>query len=78
MVGRDVGWRRLRLERDEDYETRKLSLVGAIRRNKEESMCYAILTYALFLTVGNNRKKGGNMKESFSFIIPLINISPLI
>ena len=37
--------------------------MGAIRRNKGEATCYAVLAYALFRTVGNNQKKADNKKD---------------
>ena len=58
-----MGWKKLRLEKDEEYETRKMNLMGASKHNNEESTCYAILAYALFRTVGNNQKKAGEKKD---------------
>ncbi len=58
-----MGWKKLRLDKDEEYEARKKSLMGASKCNNEEATCYAILAYALFRTVGNNQKKAGDEKD---------------
>ena len=62
-VARDVGWRKLRLDKEENYDERKKSLMGANKVGKDDATCYAILAYAIFRTIGNNMKSAGSCEE---------------
>ena len=66
-VVRQVGWKVLRLQPDNDYEERKRLWLGVTSwTNTREATCWYLLVYAVYMTTNgrrNSKEKGGEEEE---------------